>query len=282
MVDENKRKDSNTVIIFELSKQAGLQSIEDASKFVRNQLDEALKRSTELDKLLTKPYSVKLFLVEKGAKYVDPIYKIAVSFESRDPNRIAKTITAQLSALQFGAYGATIGAGLGYGVSALIPQLKAPVVNKIVPWGLGVVFSYAGSNFGENLVNYLWDIDTNNGISSYTSDKMNITVFRDGNNIDVQNFSSKTYIPPKPSLNVKFMPAPFTYGYHMTAEEMKKHYEIPTKNDFKVSLSNPLEKTADGKYKYDPVYKNHGWGLWSDSHALNFDHGEKGSVDNTF
>ncbi|WP_245148680.1 hypothetical protein [Avibacterium paragallinarum] len=54
------------------------------------------------------------------------------------------------------------------------------------------------------------------------------------------------------------------------------------KNDFKVSSSNPLEKTADGKYKYDPVYKNHGWGLWSDSHALNFDHGEKGSVDNTF
>ncbi|MCW9718522.1 hypothetical protein [Avibacterium sp. 21-599] len=71
MVDKKKQETSDTLVVFELSKQAGLQSIEDATKFVRENLDEALKKSNGLDKILTKPYSSKR---QKGGIIIDLAY----------------------------------------------------------------------------------------------------------------------------------------------------------------------------------------------------------------
>ncbi|OBW98249.1 MULTISPECIES: hypothetical protein [Gallibacterium] len=207
-MEENSKKSNEgslSVIVLEFSKNTLLSSLGESAEKARDSLLKSLQDSPEIEKLLVQPMSAKLFVIENAAKYGEPIYKIAISVQSKDANKIAKVTAEQLASLQ----GGMLGASLAQGLISLLPISRMPIVSIPTKFIAGTLGGYAGSQAGEKLVDLLWDLDKDNNVIAYRSDSLNITIFEDGNNVDIDTFSSNNI---KFSDNTtKFLPAPF-YG----------------------------------------------------------------------
>ncbi|MBR0573433.1 hypothetical protein KB562_04335 [Pasteurella atlantica] len=73
----------------------------------------------------------------------------------------------------------------------------------------------------------------------------------------------------------------FSLTEHGLTDEMAKKMFKETKSEFKYLTTQPTEKLPDGRFKYDPVYTDYGWGLYADANTLNLDaYADRDKVDN--
>ncbi|MDP8171062.1 hypothetical protein QJU96_07150 [Pasteurella skyensis] len=84
------------------------------------------------------------------------------------------------------------------------------------------------------------------------------------------------YSPSLPSISDSF-----SLSSHGLTSEMAKKMFKETKSEFKYLTTQPTEKLPDGRFKYDPVYTDYGWGLYADANTLNLDaYADRDKVDN--